>query len=1041
MERMKRSWLLLLAWALVLALGSRQPAFTQGTTSGSLGGAVVDQQGGVLPGVSVVAVHEPTGTRYEAVTQSDGKFTIPNVRAGGPYTVTASLAGFQDAKQQDVTVKLGESASIELKLAVAGLQESVQVTAEARTVFDETRAGTASNVSTEVLQRLPTISRSLTDFARLSPFFNQTSQNSGDAFLSVAGRNNRYNNIQIDGAVNNDLFGLADSGTPGGQTSAQPISLDAIQELQLVVAPYDVKQGGFSGGGVNAITRSGTNEFHGTAYYFGRNENLVGKGVTNTKVGPFSDKQGGVSLGGPLVKNKAFFFGNADYARKTTPSGYSISGTSGQPWGHQAETQRFLDILKTRYGYTPGGIEEFGRGNDSDKLFVRADLNLSSSQQLYVRHNYVSGLADIGFPSQFTYYFPDNFYQIRNKTNSTVGQLNSTFGTAYNELRVSYQRIRDRRAGQPGQAKFPFIQVDLPDGNALRAGTENFSTANELDQDVVELTNDLTMLKGTHTFTLGTHNEFFKFRNLFIRDAFGNYRFSSLDNFATGIAYGYSYSFSNTSNPLEAAKFGVNQFGFYAGDQWRVRSNVTLTYGVRIDIPNFPDKPRSNPIAVANFGYDTAVAPTPRLFSPRIGFNWNPSSGRGPRQQVRGGVGLFAGRTPYVWLSNQYGNTGLDFTRLSISYNNQGRNGTVQFQPNPDQQPRTVGGAATNEIDVVAPDYKFPSVIRGNLAYDRELGFWGLIGSGEVLFTKLVKDIKYANLNYIQVGTRPDGRPAFARKVSSLSDVILLSNTSEGNQYNVTAKLERPFRSGFYASGSYLFGRAKSVMDGTSSQAASNWGNVYIGGASPNDPPVATSNFDVGHRISLTASMPVPMGGGIRGTASLYYNRQTGRPYSIIFNGDANGDGRTSNDLIYVPANAGEVLVINGTWDQLNAFLSSDPSTKDYRGKILPRNAGRGPWTDSLDFRYAVSLPTGHKTKVELTADVLNLINLFDRNKGLVKYPNFNGPTVIGYGGIDPATGKYIYNLSTITRAGYDTFTRDDLRSRWQAQFGARFRF
>ncbi len=1040
MTRVKKPWLLALAWALVLVCGIGQPVAAQGLTTGSIGGTVVDQQGGVLPGVAVVAVHEPTGTRYEAVTQGDGKFTMPNVRVGGPYTITASLSGFQDATQQDVTVKLGDEVGVELTLSVGGVQESVQVTAESKPIFDETRAGTASNVSTEALQQLPTISRSLADFARLSPYFNQTSQNSGDSFLSVAGRNNRYNNVQIDGAVNNDLFGLADSGTPGGQTSAQPISLDAIQELQLVVAPYDVKQGGFSGGGLNAITRSGTNDFHGTAYYFGRNENLVGKGPTDTKVGPFSDKQGGASVGGPIVKNKAFFFGNADYARKTTPSGFSISGTSGQPWGDQAEAQRFVDILKNQYGYAPGDFDEFGRGNNSDKLFVRADLNVSSTQQLYVRHNYVSGLADIGFPSQFTYYMPDNFYQIKNKTNSTVGQLNSTFGSAYNEFRVSYQRIRDRRAGRPGQPPFPFVQVDLPDGHALRAGTENFSTANELDQDVVELTNDLTMLKGRHTFTLGTHNEFFKFRNLFIRDAFGNYRFSSLANFAAGVAYGYSYSFSNTSDPLESARFGVNQLGFYAGDSWRARANVTVTYGVRMDLPNFPDKPRSNPAAIANFGFDTAVAPAPKLFSPRVGVNWDLSNG-GPRQQVRGGVGLFAGRTPYVWLSNQYGNTGLDFTRLSINYNNQGRNGTVQFQPNPGDQPRAVGGAATNEIDVVDPDYKFPSVVRGNLAYDRELGFLGLIGSTEVLFTKVIQDIKYSNLNYVQAGTRPDGRPAFTRTVRSLSDVILLSNTTEGNQLNVSGKLERPFRSGFYASGSYLFGRARSVMDGTSSQAASNWGNVYVGAASPNDPPMTRSNFDVGHRVNLTASVPVPMGGGIRGTASLYYNGQSGRPYSIVFNGDANGDGRTTNDIIYVPASAGEVLLLNGTWEQLDAFLSSDSATKDFRGQIAPRNSGRGPWSNSLDFRYAVSLPTGRKTKVELTADVLNLINLFDRNKGLVKYPNFNGPTVIGYGGLDPATGKYIYNLSTITRAGYDTFTRDDLRSRWQAQFGARFRF
>jgi len=800
----------------------------------------------------------------------------------------------------------------------------------------------------------------------------------------------------------------------------------------------------FSGGGINAITRSGSNAFSGTAYMFGRNEGLVGKlapqntpSSTKTPVGTFNEKQGGFSLGGPIVHNRAFFFGNLDLARKNTPSGFSVSGTSGTAWGHQAEAQRFVDILKNQYGYDPGGLDEFSKRNNSNKVFVRGDVNLSTKHQLTVRHNYVSGVADIGTPSQFSYYMPDNFYQFEDTTNSTVGQLNSTFGTAFNEARITYQRVRDNRTGQPGQPKFPFVQVDLPDGNNLRAGTENFSVANVLNQDIVELTDDLTWLKGTHTFTIGTHNELFKFYNLFIRDNWGNYRFSGLDTFAAGIAGAYSFSFSNTSNPLQAAQFAVHQFGIYAGDQWRVASNLTLTYGFRVDIPSFPDTPGRNPVSETFYGKRTDVAPEPKMYSPRVGFNWDLSNGGAKREQVRGGVGLFAGRTPYVWLSNQYGNTGLDFTRVSVTYN---PNNKITFVPDPNNQPRNVGGAATNEIDLVDPDYKFPSVVRGNLAYDRELGFWGLVGTGEVLFSKNIKDIKYQNLNYAITGTDADGRPTYSRVVPSLSDVIFLTNTSAGNQWSVSLKVDRPFQNGFFFSGSYLYGDSRSVSDGTSSQAASNWGNVYISG-DVNNPPLARSNFSVGNQIKLSATIPIPLGKGFSSNASFFYTGQSGRPYVLVINGDANGDGRTTNDIVYVPANPGEVIIQNGSFDQLSTFFASDDSTKDVKGGYPARNAGRAPWTNGLDFRYAVDVPTVGRTKIELTMDVLNLINLFDSSKGWSVFPNFNSPLPVRFRGFDAATKRPIYDLSPINAATYNTFTRDDLRSRWQAQWGLRVRF
>jgi hypothetical protein len=1029
--------------ALAAALVFAAAAHGQSVTTGALTGRIVDESGAAVPGATVEAVHGPTGTRYSTVSGPEGLFSLLNVRVGGPYSVTVSLSGFKTEKQGEIAVALGEQRALSFSLKVEAVTETVEVVAQSIALITPSANGPAANVALEAIQSLPTIARGIEDFARLSPYFN--SQGSGDGSganaLSVAGRNTRYNNIQIDGAVNNDLFGLADSGTPGGQTESQPVSIDAVQELQLVVAPYDVRQGGFSGGGVNAITRSGTNEFHGTAYYFSRSEGLVGDGPDERPIATFSQKQYGGSLGGPIVKDKAFFFANLEFGRQDRPSGWSIDGASGQTFGGdagvQAEAARFLSILSSRYGYDPGGTSEFVRDTPNDKFLAKLDFNLTDRHRLTLRHNYIKASNDIGFPSSTNYFFPDFFYDFRDTTNSSVAQLNSIFGSAaVNELRVTYQRVRDNR---DGPTEFPTLFVDAlgRPGLQFRAGRENFSTANALDQDVIELTDDFTFHKGDHAITVGTHNEFFKFRNLFIRDNFGNYRFSSLDNLEAGLAQSYDYSFSVTSDPQQAAEFNVNQFGFYAGDLWRVTPRFTLNYGVRVDIPSFPDKPTSNPAAVENFGYATDVVPAPKMWSPRAGFNWN-VDGQG-KSQLRGGLGLFSGRTPYVWLSNQYGNTGIEFRRIGASFNAANR---IPFVADPFNQATTVTGAAagsfTNEIDVIDPDYKYPQLVRGNLGYDRDLGLWGLLGTVEVYYSTNLKDIAYQNLNINQSGTRPDGRPTWTRTNRTFSDVILLTNANEGSQWSVTAKLERPFRNGFYALAAYNYGDARSVNDGTSSQAASNWGNAYTRG-NPNDVGLGISRFSPGHRVILSASYDLKLGSRANLLLSAFYNGQSGRSYAFTYNGDWNGDGRFTNDLMYVPAaNDPTVVFINGTAADWEAYVADDAGLQKHRGEIMEKGASRAPWTNLLDLRGALGIPVS-RLKFEITFDVLNFLNLLNKDWGIVDNATFGdlnpipAPTVVA--------GQMVYNLANITRDGYVKFDRDDLRSRWQGQLGLRVRF
>jgi hypothetical protein len=427
------------------------------------------------------------------------------------------------------------------------------------------------------------------------------------------------------------------------------------------------------------------------------------------------------------------------------------------------------------------------------------------------------------------------------------------------------------------------------------------------------------------------------------------------------------------------------------------------------------------------------------MWSPRVGFNHALSENN--TEQVRGGVGLFSGRTPYVWLSNQYGNTGIEFRRVSVGFN---ANNRIPFVPNPTAQPTSVGNAATNEVDLIDPDYKYPSLVRFNLAYDRDLGVFGLIGTAEFLYSQNVKDVKYQNLNLQQVGTRIDGRPAFARNVNpAISDAILLTNTDQGDSWSVVFKVDRPFRNGLFMSGSYLYGESTAILDGTSSQAASNWGNVYISG-SPNDPPNVRSNFDPGHRITFSGGYNIPMPGDLTLTASAYYSGQSGRPWSANFASDFNGDVRTTNDLLYIPASASEpITYTNGTFEDLTNFVNAEPCLADYIGKAHVRNACRAPWINTFDMRLNVGLPF-KRVKAEITWDLLNLLNLFDRQSGLLEYANFNDllvvrPTI-------SSTGATTYNLANLFPNGVfqtpqEQFTRNDLLSRWQMQLGARIRF
>ena len=1046
-----------------LALGTA-PAFGQGVTSGALSGTVTDIDGGALPGVTVTAIHTPTGTAYTVITRTDGRYDVRNAKVGGPYTVSAQLDGFKTQEVTDVFVRLGQDTPIEFTLQLGAIEETVTVIGQADSLFSAARTGASSSVSVDDIESLPTVGRGLEDFARTNPFMVVASENDDPDAISVAGRSSRYNNIQIDGAVNNDLFGLADTGTPGGQTSSTPISLDAIQEIELVIADFDVRKGGFSGGSVNAITRSGSNDLAGSVFYFTQDESLVGDGpeILGGEFNTFEQDQYGFRLGGPLSRDKMFFFINGEISDTTQPTGFSIDGSSGQ---RLTSTDRdtgetlFLDdaanlfrqTVIDRYGFDPGGLGEVSRETPSDKFFGRLDFNLTPSHNLTFRHNFVDAANDINRPSASTYEFSSQTYTITNETNSTVLQLNSVMGSnAFNEARVSFQTIEDRRAGRDG-VRFPWIEIEDALGGRDRArrdfeaGTEPFSTRNSLDQDILEITDDFTWIKGNHTFVIGTHNELFTFDNLFVQNAFGSYEYATLDDFLDDNVREYEFTIIPPGQS-DSQKFDVNQFGLYFGDKWALRDDFTLTYGLRVDVPFFPDDPSRNPFTEATYNLRTDELPDgEQLWQPRVGFNWD--IGGQATQQLRGGVGIFAGRTPYVWISNSYARTGIEQQFLTVRPFPR-IPGTVPFNPDPDGQTIPDGARVSfGEFNLVDPDFEFPQVLRINLAYDTRLPWWDLIGSVEAIYADSIQEIDYKNVNIRQNGTLAfDGRPTFEEVDPDVSGAFLITNTSEGDQTNIALKVERSRGKGVHGFVAYTFGESNVVNEGSSSRAVSNW--QFNEAVDPNNAGTSTSDFEVEHRISAQIGYEFNKATRFPTAVSLFYNLQSGRPYTSLLgtsfgfagSGSFNGDGGFfSNDLFYVPAGPDDVIIEGGgSFAELDAYISLDDCLDSHRGRIAPRNCSQAPWNHTLDLHISQKIPVGYGN-LEITGDLLNLVNLIDDESGVLRYADFNSVTIADF--LEVRDGKPVYELRDVVTNPDERFEAHPLRSRWRAKLGIRYTF
>jgi Carboxypeptidase regulatory-like domain len=1106
----------------ILFLGNLANA--QVTTS-SMSGVVTDEKGEGLPGATVMAVHEPTGSKYGATTRVDGRFNLVNLRVGGPYKVTITFVGNKDYVLNNIFLTLSEDFRFNAKMESNNqvLQE-VKVTGSQSAAINANRTGASSYISSNTLRSLPTLSRSFTDFTRLDPRANG---------MSFAGRNPLYNNITVDGSYFNNAFGL--QSTIGAQANATPISLDAIEQIQVNIAPYDVRQGMSTGASVNAVTRSGDNEFRGSVYTYMRNQNYVGKSIDGTEVpltAGFDVKQYGFRIGGPLVKNKVFFFLSGEQESRTDPPGVfrprkdgeTASATLGISEAAEADLQKLKDFLMTKYNYNPGAYTGYSRETFSQKLNARLDFNLSDKHKLNIKYNYLKSYQDVNASnsgaisggrglSSTNIPFQGSLYRINNNLNSFIAELNSTFSNKIaNQFQIGATMMRDFRESPAQNTPFPLVDIANGKGQAFTSfGYEPFSANNLLNSDIFQIQDNLTIYAGKNVLTFGAALETNSFKNGFAPNYYGGYQFASLQDFFDSAEKGlsnatrYQLQYSNISKDFPFAYMKGTTLSVYGQDEYTNNKGLKLTFGLRGDLTSFPIEtgvPASyNPnVDKLNFLADgktlnirtDQIPSATLLLSPRMGFNWNVNNES--KLQLRGGLGIFSGRVPYVWLSNQLSNNGMLFGSESTT-NPKNR----PFNPDVNAYiPSTINyttptGATAFNIAVTDKNFKFPQIFRANLAADKKFAD-GWIATLEGIFTKDINAVYHQNINLPNpTGTLagPDNRPTWwplknglpqkttavnriygslpaaqggnTSAAPNISDAILMSNTNLGYSYAITGEVKKQFTNGLYLSAAYTYTDAKSVNDG-GSVAQSIWRDRPVSG-NPNDNTLSWTNYLQSHRVVASGSYKFNyFSKKAATTLGFVYVIAPDFRYSYTYSGDINGDALTTNDLIYVPKDASEITFIDVkntagavTYSaaqqstDFQAYIDQDPYLSTRRGQYAERNGAVSPWRSSFDFKvqqdFSISVGGGKTNTLQLSLDIFNFGNALNSAYGLSPLTtigtSFAGAVIspLTWQNFDAVTGKPTFTFSK-PAAGIQSFQNSTgLGSRWQAQFGIRYIF
>ncbi len=1126
MQFLKRIFMVLPA--LLIAIASLAQV-----TTGIVTGTVKDVKSVALTGASVEAIHEPSGTKYKAVSSGTGKFTLSGLRIGGPYKITISYVGLKTEVFSDVTIQLGEPSVIDVMLAESTSQlTEVVVSGAARkgALISKDRKGVSTNINTRLISSLPTISRQITDLTRLVPSSNG---------LSFAGQDNRAINLTLDGSIFNNSFGL--SALNGGQTNSAPISLDALQEIQVNVSPYNLREAGFTGASINAITKSGTNTFHGTGFYNQRNQGLLGTkagtdGKQDVVTTDFDVKQYGVSLGGPIIKNKVFFFANYEAERRndvgttfTADASNGAAAISGNTTRVKvSDLDALASFLKTKFNYDPGAYQGFSAPTKSDKAVARLDVNLSDKHKLSIRGNLLiskrdvvisnSGVANGTRTSNNAMPFANSFYVINNNIYGIIAQLNSRFSNKIsNELTFGYTANRDFRSSKGGN----FPTVDIQDGSValttlppatipsaqssqsstyISFGNDPFTPNNLLSTDTWQLSDNLTAYVGKHTITAGLALESFTFTNGFTAQINGTYTFNSLTDFYTA-ANAYLANPAATTSPVYLRNYQAaysnlpggapwlvttkaRQISAYVQDEVNLESNFNLTYGIRFEVPYFSGSGfRNDQVDNLNFidntgtkvNLSTSVLPSPKLMiSPRVGFNYDLKGDK--KTQIRGGVGLFTGRPSFVFISNQMGNNGV--LNGSVNVNN---TAAYPFNPNaPANYPSFVVNpgvpTASYNIATTEKDFKFPQVLRTNIAVDQKV-FTDIIATAELMYTQSLSNINYYNANLQPSTTRfagPDGRPRFAglglsgaaqtnalrinnglNGTPNLSDATVMESGPLGGSINATFKLEKPTKaSGLGWMFAYNFARARDLMT-PGSIASSSWTGIRsVNGNNYAD--MAYSDNEIRNRFIANVNYRIEFKNTAALQFSLYAQSQNQGRVSYTYSGDMNGDGTSANDLIYVPKDQSEMnflaltasgaapaATIQEQKDAFEAYINQDPYLKTRRGKYAERNGLLQPHVLRIDFSTQLELFRNigkNRHTIQLRADIFNIGNMINPAAGVSYFVNTFNP--LAAAGVD-ANGVPVFRMNRVNNSiNYSTYRKStSVSDVWSAQIGVRYIF
>lgn len=1074
-------------------------AKAQETTSEIQG--VVSNSEGTLPFATVIATHVPTGTKYGTTTREDGRYNLPNLKIGGPYTIDVSFVGSQPAHQEGIILYLGQSYKQNFLLTNDVTQVGeVVVKGFNDKAFSSSRTGSQELITRTQVDRLPTINRSIQDFVKLEPTSNG---------LNIGGRSNQYNNMTIDGANFNNSFGL--SSMLGGQTGAQPISLEAIEQIQVNVSPYDVKQGGFAGTGVNTVTKSGTNTFKATIYQYSRNENYLGynAGPTTVVKTPFDYSTRGFSLGGPIIKDKVFFFVSGERVRQDAPATSMLPSDANHAAGGNYSQATVEDLtalstfLKDKYGYDPGAFQGYSFRTYSDKITAKLDWTINSKNTFTLKYNYLKSFADQfastsrpgsgqttgGQPGTYSMPFYGSGYVINNNFNIVIAELNTRFNNKLsNKLQVGYTALRDFRTPHSESETFPLVDI-LNNGNIMTTfGYEMYTYNNKLNTDVYQLNDILTYYKGAHEFTIGTQNSIKKYQNAFAPGYQGVYQFNSLADFYAsannGTANAKSYYLQYSALPEGAfpwANAGSTELSQFIQDKWKVTNDFTVTFGLRLDETFYKQAMTDNPYFDAltfkdGTTYNIGKAPMNNvIFSPRLGFNWNPKGDK--TLQVRGGTGIFAGPPPFVWISNQASNNGIQFG----SFTNAANKTVFNIDPNA-YRPTAGAPNASYSTAMVSSDFKYPTAWKSSLAIDKRLKDGWVVGV-EYNYTKDINAVYYSNVNlneangftlggvdnrtrYLTVANSNKyyaGTPTATLANPNIGNAILMSNSSQGYVYTLTAKIQRTTENFAYGV-AYTHSVSKNTAEGGST-ASSLWSAVAVSNQDPNAPNLGYASYYQPNRVIANMSYKIDEGKFLSTTIGAIYELANNGVNSYVYNGDLNGDGNSGNDLMYIPKVSTDINLVKvnsgglgtGTsgvtdtrtaaqiWSQLDAFISNSTYLNTHRGEYAKRNAAVAPYYSKLDLNITqdLKLKVGQSfNTLRFSLDVINAGNLINRDWGMVKVPT--ATNILKYEGL-AADGK-TPSFSLPFQTGTTPFTQPyqnstGLSSRWQMMFGIKYLF